>query len=114
MPPRSDIKSDLVRIRHIVDAIEESLGFIKDLSRNDLEKDRKLALALVKEIEVIGEAASKISNNFSKKNNMIPWDIMVATKNRLVHGYFDIDYDTVWSTLEKDLPSILPLFKKLL
>jgi uncharacterized protein with HEPN domain len=106
MPPKSD-NADIIRVKHMRDAAKEALSFIKDKNRDDLRNDRKLALSLIKEIEIIGEAASKVGVAFRKTHQDIPWDIIIAARNRLIHGYFDVDYGIVWSTVTGELPKLL-------
>jgi len=65
-----------------------------------------LALSIVKSIEIIGEAASGVSSDFWKLYPDIPWQDIVAMRNRLVHVYFDIDLDRVWDTMLEDLPKL--------
>lgn len=98
---------DLIRIRHILDAVKETLAFSMDKCRDDLDNNRMLALAIIKELEIIGEAASKITPEFKASQPHIPWLDIVGMRNRLTHGYFDVDLDLVWTTLQEDLPLIL-------
>ncbi len=63
-----------------------------------------LTLAIIKELEIIGESASKISPEFKKSQPHIPWINIVGMRNRLTHGYFDVDLDLVWTTVQDDLP----------
>ena len=112
MPLKSD-NADIIRIKHMRDAAKEALSFIKDKNREDLRNDRKLALSLIKEIEIIGEAASKVSAAFRKTHQDIPWDIIIAARNRLIRGYFDVDYGIVWSTVTDELPMLLERLNKI-
>ncbi len=98
---------DFVRIRHMLDACREALGFARGKSRSDLDKDRMLVLSLVKEVEIIGEAASKVSPEIKSIYPGIPWSDMAFMRNRLIHAYFDVDLDVVWETLQKDLPDLM-------
>ncbi len=98
---------DLIRIRHILDAVKEALTFSRDKSRDDLDNSRMLTLAIIKELEIIGEAASKISPAFKASQPHIPWLDIVGMRNRLTHGYFDVDLDLVWITVQEDLPLLL-------
>ena len=75
-------------------------------SRTDLDHDRLLLLALVKDIEIIGEAASRVSPEARAQWADIPWQDIVTMRHRLVHGYFDIDLDIVWNTVADDLPPL--------
>lgn len=81
---------------------------------SDLYQDRMLLLALVKCIDIIGEAASKVSSDAREEAPDIPWPNIVAMRNRLIHGYFDINPDIVWRTVDEELPRlIIPLARLL-
>jgi uncharacterized protein with HEPN domain len=108
------LKSDIVRLQHLVDAAKEALSFIAGKSKADLFTDRKLALAVVKSIEIAGEAASKISRDLRANAPQIPWQDIVAMRHRLIHGYFDINLDIVWKTVKEELPPLISEFEKLL
>lgn len=107
-------KDDLTRLRHMLDAAREALSFADRKSRSDLGSDRKLALAIVKDIEMIGEAASKVSQETRASHPEIPWSDIINMRNRLIHAYFDIDIDVVWDTVTKDLPPFIALLEKTL
>ncbi|MFM7450562.1 MAG: DUF86 domain-containing protein [Leptolyngbyaceae cyanobacterium] len=98
---------DATRLRHMRDAAIEARGFIENRTRTDLDSDRMLALALVKDVEIIGEAASRISATCKAKYPQIPWVEMVGMRNRLTHAYFEIDLEIVWQVVTNDLPSLL-------
>jgi len=106
-------ESDLIRTRHMIDAISEALNFIVGKNRESLSNDRMLTLALLKELELIGEAASRLSSEFKEKHSEIPWTLLVATRNRLVHGYFDINLDIVWKTVDGDLRMLLVMLNSI-
>jgi uncharacterized protein with HEPN domain len=97
------LESDRVRLQHILDAANEALEFTKGKNRTDLEKDRILAHALVRLLEIIGEAAAALSKDFRKRHPERPWKQAVGMRNRLIHGYFDIDLDVVWQTVFTDI-----------
>lgn len=100
-------ESDVIRLRHMLDAAREALSFIAGRSSEDLSRDRMLVLALVKEIEIIGEAASRISDESRKALPRIPWPKIIAMRNRLIHAYADVDLSIVWDTLTGALPELL-------
>ncbi len=100
-------ESDVIRLRHMLDATREALSFIAGRSNEDLRRDRMLVLALVKEIEIIGEAASRISDESRKALPRIPWPKIIAMRNRLIHAYADVDPAIVWDTLTGALPELL-------
>jgi uncharacterized protein with HEPN domain len=98
----------------MLDAAQEALAFAHGRQREELEQDRQLTLALVKAIEIIGEAASQVSFDARQQSPAIPWPNIIAMRNRLVHAYFDIDLDRVWDTLIDDLPPLIALLEKFL
>ena len=105
---------DRVRILHMVDAAESVLQFMAERSRADLDSDRMLLFAVVRAVEVIGEAAAKVSDPTRTANPDIPWAAMVGMRNRLIHGYFDIDTEIVWKTVSLEIPTLLPRLRALI
>jgi uncharacterized protein with HEPN domain len=98
---------DRVRLLHMLDAAREAVGVSAGLSRESLASDRLLALALVKDIEIIGEAAAHVTEPSRASLPNIPWRDVIAMRNRLIHAYFDVDIDLVWTTLIVDLPPLI-------
>ena len=98
---------DEVRILHIRDAARDAVKFVEGKSRADLESNEMLSLALVRLLEIIGEAANGISSELRAKHPTIHWAGMTSMRNRLIHGYFDINLDIVWETVTKDLPPLV-------
>jgi len=88
-------KDDLIRIRHMLDAAKEAMSFIKYRKRSDLDTDRMLVLSLVKSVEIMGEAASKVTKVSRDGHPEVPWLNIIGMRNRLIHVYFDIDLDRV-------------------
>ena len=105
---------DRVRILHMIDAAESVLQFMAERSRADLDSDRMLLFAVVRAVEVIGEAAAKVSDPTRTANPDIPWAAMVGMRNRLIHGYFDIDTEIVWKTVSLEIPTLLPRLRALI
>jgi len=101
------LRTDKVRIRHILDASKEAVEFAKSCTRADFDADRKLNLSLVRLLEVIGEAARGLSDTFRTENPELPWKKMVGMRDRLIHGYYDVDLDVVWETVTEDLPRLI-------
>ena len=66
-------------------------------------------MALVKEIEIVGEAAARVSEATREHLTDIPWDELIGMRNRLVHAYFDVNLDIVWQTVQEDLPKLIAL-----
>ena len=106
-------KNDSVRIQHILDAAQESVSFTKGRCRDDLDADRKLNLSLVRLLEIIGEAARGISEEFRDSHPDLPWKKMVGMRDRLIHGYFEVNLDVVWETVTKDIPLLIDQLEKI-
>jgi len=100
-------EDDKVRLHHMLDAATESLGFVSGRDRRDLDTDRMLVLALVKSIEIIGEAGASVSEEGRAVTPAVPWTEIVGMRNRLVHAYFDVNLDVVWATVRDDLPDLV-------
>lgn len=109
--PRPD---DLTRLRHILDAAEKAGRFVSGRSRRDLDSDEMLSLALVRLLEVVGEAASGISPGLRRKYPDLPWPQMTAMRNRLIHGYFDVNPELIWNTVTEELPLLVSRIRKAL
>ena len=107
-------KDDSIRLQHMLDTAREAEFFSRNKSRKSLDTDRKLALALVKCIEIIGEAAAQISNESREALPQIPWSDIIAMRNRLIHAYFDINLDILWKTVIEDLPPLISELEKIL
>jgi uncharacterized protein with HEPN domain len=98
----------------MLDATNEALEFVRGQNRSNLNTDRKLVLSLIKELEIIGEAAGKLSAEIRTQYGTIPWLDISGMRNRLIHAYFDIDLDVVWITVTKDLPLLKSELEKIL
>lgn len=106
-------KDDLVRLRHMLEASREAVAFARGRSRSDIDQDRMLALAIVKCVEIVGEAAVSVSLDARARYGSIPWADIVGMRNRLIHAYFDIDLDRVWDTVTDDLPPLVAELEKI-
>lgn len=98
---------DSVRIRHMIDASETALRFIAGRAREDLQRDDMLVFALVRAVEIVGEAASKVSANGRAEATGVPWSQIVGMRNRVIHAYFDVDLAILWSTVTDALPALI-------
>jgi uncharacterized protein with HEPN domain len=97
----------VVRLQHMLDAAREAGALVSGRSRADYDGDRTLRLALVRLLEVVGEAAGRIPMDFRDSHPEIPWLGVVGLRNRLIHGYDEVDYDIVWRILTEDIPSLI-------
>lgn len=94
---------DMVRLRHMLDHACEAAEFVRNKSRNDLDTDRVLSLALVRLLEIVGEAANRVSNDLQAQYPQIAWRQIVSLRNRLIHGYDAVDMDILWQILQQDI-----------
>lgn len=107
MPSFSISPEDRIRLRHMLDAAVEIQQYAQSSTRNDLNRDRKLVHSLVRLLEIIGEAANQVSTELRGELPGIPWSVMVRMRNRLVHAYFAINLDIVWTTSTEDIPHLI-------
>ena len=94
-------------------AAREAVGFAEGLSFEAFAEDRRTQLSIVKSIEIVGEAASRVDDEIRQAHQAIPWRDIVGMRNRLVHGYFDIDLRLVWDTVGTDLPVLIEQLERL-
>lgn len=99
---------DLVRLYHILDCAKTIRKFSESKTRQDLDTDRYFASAIMREFEVLGEAASAISMGTRSRFPHIPWKAVIGMRNQLIHAYFDVDHDIVWKTIQTALPDLIP------
>ena len=111
--PANDPAKDMARLRHILDAAREAVTFTQGRSPSDLDADHMLSLALVRLLEIIGEAARGISSQFREAHPEIAWSQMAGMRDRLIHGYFDVNLDVVWKTVSDDLPVLVAQLEKI-
>lgn len=104
---------DRVRLRHMIEAAESALQFAAGRQRSELDSNRMLLFALVRAIEIVGEAASRMSDETRAAETAIPWKSIVGMRNRLVHAYFEIDADLVWVAVTVEIPALLSLLQPL-
>ncbi|HNR98441.1 MAG TPA: DUF86 domain-containing protein [Planctomycetota bacterium] len=98
----------------MLDATREARGYIRGRSREDLDRDTMLFRALVNCIEIVGEAAARVSRETRARAPGIPWEEAIGLRNRLVHAYFDIDRDIVWTTATHELALLEPRLAEVL
>jgi uncharacterized protein with HEPN domain len=98
---------DQTRLRHIRDAAAKVMAFTESKDRDSLAQDDLLQLALVRLIEIIGEAASRLSDDIKSRHASVPWVAIVGMRNRLIHAYFEVDLKVVWDTVTVAVPDLL-------
>jgi len=97
---------DLIRFKHMFDSATVILHFMDGKTRKHLNNDRMFSNAVIRELEILGEAANHISKATQKSFPQLPWKQLVSMRNALIHAYFDVDYDIIWETITNDLPPL--------
>jgi uncharacterized protein with HEPN domain len=104
---------DRTRILHMIEQAEIIADFVSGRERSDLNSDRMLLYALLRAVEVFGEAAAKISPETRGAIGHIPWPQIISMRNRLIHAYFNVNPDVLWKTATEELPVLLPALREL-
>lgn len=92
----------------------EAVEICRGKSREHLDTDRLLNLALTRLIEIIGEAANRVPDDIQAKYSSLPWLQMIGARNRLIHGYDNVDFDILWAIVKDDLPGIIQQLEAIL
>ena len=99
-------KDDLIFIEHILDNINKIESFSKNMTKDELFKDEERQYAIVRAIEIIGEAAKNISKDLTKKYPNIEWKEIIGTRDKIIHHYFGVDLEIVWDIIKVNLPDL--------
>jgi len=105
---------DQTRLQHMLGHASEAVDMVRGKRRDDLKRDRILQLALVRLVEIVGEAATQVSIEGQRRYVSIPWPVVRGMRNRLVHGYDRVDLDVLWDTIECDLPPLIAELRSIL
>lgn len=102
---------DRWRVGHMIEACEQALAFVAQRTRADLDTDAMLRFALTQVVQIVGEAASQVSEAGRAELASLPWPQIVGMRNRLVHAYFDINRDILWDTVQLAVHALLAQLK---
>jgi len=98
----------------MLDHSREAISLTQGRTRTDLDSDRLLNLALVRLLEIVGEAAARMPKDGCARYPEIPWPEIVGLRNRLIHGYDAVDFDVLWQVISQDLPTLVTTLEALL
>jgi len=99
---------DIIRLKHIMDAGDELESYLSGKNEADFYQDTMLQSACIRQLEIIGEAAGRLSKELVQKHDKIEWKEIIGLRNLLIHEYFGVDMQIVWNILIFDIP----IFKK--
>ena len=97
-------QKNIIYIKHIRDAIKSILEYTKDVNKKSFNSKELIQDAIIRRFEIIGEAAKNVSNEFREKYSDIPWKKIVGLRDKLIHGYFNVDVERVWNVIIDDIP----------
>ena len=100
------MKNDKIYLQHILDAIISIEKFVAGVSKEEFVKSDLVQSAVIRKIEIIGEAVKNLSVDFKDKYNHIPWKHIAGMRDKLIHAYFGVDAEKVWEVTQKDMPGL--------
>src|SRR3989344_4974285 len=101
-------------LEDILNSIANIEEYTNDISFEDFSGDRKTIDAVVRNLEIIGEAAKNIPEDFRENHSELPWSEMISMRNKVIHEYISVDVEILWKTIKEDLPKLKELVEKLL
>jgi len=104
----------ILRLGHIYDAICTIENYVANVEKSGFLANGMMQDAIMRQIEIIGEAAGRISDELQEKHPKLPWLEMRAIRNKIVHDYLEINTDIIWDTVQNDLPALKTQIKKIL
>lgn len=107
-------RSRTVALRHMLNHASEAVLLAQGKSRADLDTDRLLNLALVRLLEIVGDAAGPVPKELYANHPEIPWPQIISLRNRLIHGYDSVDFNILWQIIANDLPSLIPALETII
>jgi len=101
-------------LKDILNAMESIQSFTANMEYEEFSRDDKTSSAVIRKLEIIGEATKKIPAVLRKQHGEMPWKEMAGMRDRLIHFYFGVDYELVWETIKKRIPDLIKLIKIIL
>lgn len=107
-------RDDRVYVGHMLDIANKAIGFVQGVTREDFDHNELLRLSLTHLLQVIGEAARRISPDFRAIHSQVDWRAIVGMRSKVVHDYLNVDEDIVWDTVTNELPSLIEELERIL
>ena len=100
-------RGDLLYLGHMLDVAVQAIGKLQEKDREEYDEDENLRLAVTHLVQMIGEAARRVSPEVQQRYPQIPWSDIIGMRHKIVHDYLDIDFDVVWEVIKTDLPDLV-------
>ena len=107
-------RDDSVYLKHVRDAILKVQSYTQKISAASFKKDTLVQDAVIRQIEIIGEATKRVSEKIRSDNNEVPWDDITGMRDKLIHDYFGVDIEKVWLTVQNDIPVLKKQINRIL
>ena len=107
-------RDDRDYLHDIVDSTQKIAAFINGMDADSFARDEKTVFAVVRAMEIMGEAAKNVSDETRRRHAHVPWADMARTRDKLIHAYFGVDTDVLWNTAREDIPSLRALIDDVL
>ncbi len=101
-------------LKDILNSMELIEDYVDGLDFDEFKKDQKTIDAVIRNIEIIGEASKQIPEDIKRKYTIVPWKEMARMRDKMIHGYFNIMHEILWETAKHDIPDTKPLIKDIL
>ncbi|NUM53397.1 MAG: DUF86 domain-containing protein [Candidatus Hydrogenedentes bacterium] len=106
-------RDDAALVRHMLDTARSIARRTESVARDEFDADDDLRDALALRVQIVGEAASKVSHAYRTEHPEVPWGRIVGMRHRIVHDYLNVDFDILWQVAKKDVPALVPLLEGL-
>ncbi len=110
----SMLSRDYVRLQHMLDSSQAAVSHLSGKYREDLDRNRLLLNGVVRELEILGEAASQVTKETRERFPFLPWREMIGLRNRLIHAYFDVNNQAIWLVVKESLPTLISQLEEIL